>query len=366
MRIAQIAPLIERVPPQFYGGTERVVSHLTEELIRQGHEVTLFASGDSLTLGRLVPICGEALRLSPCRFDPMPYNVLLLESVLKQAEDFDVIHFHTDYLHFPVFRRHPTAALTTLHGRLDLPDLMPLYREFSDVPLVSISDAQRLPIPWANWERTIHHGLPRDLLQPRYERGDYLAFLGRICPEKRPDRAIRIARELDMDLKIAAKVDDVDRGYYEQVVKPLLHDGRVEFVGEISDADKSDFLGGAYATLFPIDWPEPFGLTLIESMACGTPVVAYCAGSVPEIVDNGVTGFIVGNHQQALEAVERVDELDRVAVRSQFEARFAVERMAEEYLELYAALADKVRVPFLPHTRPQEPGVSAAAGELQP
>ena len=364
MRIAQVAPVVERVPPKLYGGTERVVSYLTEELIRQGHEVTLFASGDSITLGRLVPICEEALRLSPRGYDVMPYNVLLIERVLQQAESFDIIHFHTDYMHFPVFRRHRTPSLTTLHGRLDLPDLMPLYREFSDMPLVSISNAQRLPIPWANWERTIYHGLPQDLLQPQNERGKYLAFLGRICPEKRPDRAIRIARDLGMDLKIAAKVDNADKDYHEQVIKPLLSDARVEFVGEISDSDKSAFLSQAYATVFPIDWPEPFGLTIIESMACGTPVVAYCAGSVPEIVDNGVTGFVVGNHRQALKAVERAGELDRSAIRRQFEERFSVERMTAEYLDLYATLSDNVHMDVVPPARQETVRLDIAAGEM--
>lgn len=369
MRIAQVAPVVERVPPRLYGGTERVVSYLTEELVRQGHEVTLFASGDSMTLGRLVPICEEALRLSPRALDPMPYNVLLIESVLQQADSFDIVHFHTDYMHFPTFRRHKVPSITTLHGRLDLPGLMPLYSEFSDMPLVSISNAQRLPIPWANWARTIYHGLPQNLLQPRDGRGNYLAFLGRICPEKRPDRAIRIARDTGMELKIAAKVDAVDKAYFEQVIRPMMADAPVEFVGEITESEKSDFLGKAYATVFPIDWPEPFGLTMIESMACGTPVIAYCAGSVPEIVNNGTTGFIVGNQRQAVEAVKRAGELDRRAIRREFETRFSVERMTADYLDLYAGLVErpKVSVDLVTSAsaldRPRD-GLGMASGEM--
>jgi len=337
MRIAQVAPLIESVPPKLYGGTERVVSYLTEELVRRGHDVTLFASGDSATTARLRCMCERALRLD-CRCnDPLPYSVLMLEKVLQEIDSFDLVHFHTDYLHFPWVRRHDTPTLTTLHGRLDLPSLTALYREFHDIPVISISDAQRLPLPWLNWRATIYHGLPRDLLRPRFAPGQYLAFLGRICPEKRPDRAIEIARAFGMELKIAAKVDDADRDYFDEKIRPMLNAPGVEFIGEINEGEKNDFLGNAYAMLFPIDWPEPFGLAMIEAMACATPVIAYRCGSVPEVIDHGLTGYIVDDRRQAVEALRKVEDLDRHVVRRVFEERFSVERMADDYLATYEA-----------------------------
>lgn len=345
MRIAQVAPLYESVPPKLYGGTERVVCHLTEELVRRGHEVTLFASGDSCTAARLRAICPNALRLARC-IDPLPHHILMIEKVLQEADDFDVIHFHTDFLHLPAFRRHPTPTVGTLHGRLDLPDLVPLYHEFRDMPMVAISEAQKLPLPWLNWRGTVHHGLPTDRLRFRPERGRYLAFIGRICPEKRPDLAVKIARDLGVELKVAAKVDRADVEYYETVIKPLFDDPLVDFVGEITEDEKSEFLGGAYALVFPIDWPEPFGLTLIEAMACGTPVIAFRRGSVPEIVDDGVTGFVVEDCAQAVMAFEQIDRLDRRTIRRVFEERFSVERMAEGYLRIYQNLAARKLAPI--------------------
>jgi glycosyltransferase involved in cell wall biosynthesis len=338
MRIAQVAPLYESVPPQGYGGTERVVSYLTEALVRQGHEVTLFASGDSVTAARLVAPCRAALRLDPQCRDPLAHHVLMVEQVFQQSGRFDLIHWHLDYLHFPLARRQPTPHVTTLHGRLDLPDLGPLSQEFTDVPVVSISDAQREPLPRLNWQGTVYHGLPEDLYTFRPEPGPYLAFLGRISPEKRVDRAIEIAQQLGMDLKIAAKVDPVDRAYFEAVVAPLLREPLVEYVGEIGEGEKDDFLGHAYALLFPIDWPEPFGLVMIEAMACGTPVIAYRGGSVPEVVEEGVTGFMVDDLEAAVRAVERLPTVSRWRCRQRFEARFSAARMARDYLAIYRRL----------------------------
>jgi glycosyltransferase involved in cell wall biosynthesis len=300
MRIAQVAPLYESCPPQLYGGTERVVSYVTEELVRQGHEVTLFASGDSLTEARLRAPCERPLRLDPQCRDPLPYHFIALHRLARTAEAFDVIHFHTDYLHFPLFAELWGKTLTTLHGRLDLPDLRPIMREFAMMPLVSISDAQRTPMPWANWYGTVHHGLPRSLYNLGWGDGGYLAFIGRICPEKRPDLAIEIARRAGLPLTIAAKVDKVDRAYYKTKIKPLLKDPQIEFIGEIGERDKGAFLGDATALLFPVDWPEPFGLALIEAMANGTPVIAFGRGSIPEIVEHAVTGFIVENVEEAV------------------------------------------------------------------
>ena len=302
MRIAQVAPLYESCPPQLYGGTERVVSYLTEELVRQGHEVTLFASGDSQTRATLQAPCARALRLDAQCKDPLPYHFISLYRLARAADAFDIIHFHTDYLHFPLFAQQWSKTLTTLHGRLDLPDLPPIWREFAMMPLVSISNAQRLPMPWANWYGTVYHGLPSSLYAGGSGDGGYLAFIGRICPEKRPDWAIEIAHRAGLPLAIAAKVDKVDRTYYKTRIKPLLKDPLVEFIGEIGDSEKGAFLGDAVALLFPIDWPEPFGLTLIEAMANGTPVIAFGQGSVPEIVDDGVTGFIVASVDEAVAA----------------------------------------------------------------
>ena len=335
MRIAQVAPLYESVPPQLYGGTERVVSYLTEELVRQGHHVTLFASGDSQTRARLIPVCERSLRLDPEQRDQLAHHVLMLEEVAKRAAHFDVIHFHIDYLHYPLSRRQPVAQLTTLHGRLDMPELAPLYAEFREMPVVSISDAQRAPLPHANWLGTVHHGLPLDLLRFAAGPGSYLAFVGRTSPEKGLDRAIEIARRAGIELRIAAKVDAADREYFEEVIAPLLDGPLVEFVGEIGEAEKEEFLGKALALLFPIDWPEPFGLVMIEAMACGTPVIAFSGGSVSEIVDPGRTGFIVADLDAAVGAVGEVARLDRSLCREVFEARFSAERMACEYLDLY-------------------------------
>jgi glycosyltransferase involved in cell wall biosynthesis len=336
MRIAQVAPLFESVPPTFYGGTERVVAHLTNELVRLGHEVTLFASGESQTSAELVPICARALRLDPSCRDPLTCHVLMVERVASQADRFDVVHFHIHGIHLPVFRRLDVPHVTTMHGRLDLPELQPLYDEFSDAPAISISDAQRTFLPQANWIATVPHGFPPALFRFQPERGDYLAFLGRISPEKRVDRAIAISTALGWPLRIAAKVDGADADYFEKEIRHLLDNPLVQFIGEIGEDDKSDFLGRARALLFPIDWPEPFGLVMIESLACGTPVVAFRGGSVPEIVEHGSTGFIVDTLEEAIEATRRVDTVDRRACRRAFERRFAARRMAEWYLASYA------------------------------
>lgn len=341
MRIAQVAPLYESVPPKYYGGTERVVSYLTEELVRQGHDVTLYASGDSVTKAHLVAPCRRSLRLDKHCMDQLAHHVLMLEMVFKDPDRFDIIHFHIDYMHFPISRRHRTPHLTTLHGRLDIPDLVPLYQEFREVPVVSISNSQREPLPWLNWQGTVYHGLPEDLYTFREEPGRYLAFLGRISPEKRVDRAIEIARRIGMPIKIAAKVDNVDKDYFEDVVEPLLRNPLVEYVGEIGEGEKDEFLGNAYALLFPIDWPEPFGLVMIEAMACGTPVIAYRRGSVPEVLEEGVTGFIVQGLEDAIEAVRRVPTLSRRRCREVFEERFSASRMVRDYLTIYKRLLER-------------------------
>jgi glycosyltransferase involved in cell wall biosynthesis len=336
MRIAQVAPLYESCPPQLYGGTERVVSYLTEELVRQGHEVTLFASGDSQTEAVLRAPCERALRLDPECKDPLPYHFISLHRLARAVAAFDIIHFHTDYLHFPLFAQNWGKTLTTLHGRLDLPDLPPLLREFAMMPLASISQAQRAPVPWANWYGTVYHGLPTGLYPLGCGDGGYLAFIGRICPEKRPDWAIEIARRAGLPLTIAAKVDKVDRSYYKTRIKPMLKDPAVEFIGEIGEGDKGAFLGDAVALLFPIDWPEPFGLVLIEAMANGTPAIAFGRGSVSEIVEPGVTGFVVNNVDEAVAAVPLAKALDRAVIRRRFEERFSAKRMARDYLALYS------------------------------
>jgi glycosyltransferase involved in cell wall biosynthesis len=338
MRIAQVAPLYESVPPSCYGGTERIVSYLTEELVRLGHEVTLFASGDSLTAARLIPVCRRSLRLDETCIDQLAHHFLMLEQVFQRASDFDLIHFHVDYLHFPFTRRHRVPSVTTLHGRLDIPDLAPLYREFSEMPVVSISNAQRQPLAWANWQATVYHGLPLDMYRFEQRPGGYLAFLGRISPEKRVDRAIDIARRVDLPLRIAAKVDRGDQGYFQREIAPLLEHPLIEYMGEICDADKNDFLGGACALLFPIDWPEPFGIVMIEALACGTPVIAYRNGSVPEIVETGETGFIVSDGEGAAEAVRRIPALSRRRCRDLFEQRFTSQRMARDYVAVYERL----------------------------
>ena len=339
MRIAQIAPLFESVPPRLYGGTERVVSYLTEELVAQGHEVTLFASGDSRTSARLVSSCAEALRLSRDPLDATAAHVLLVEQVLGEAEQFDVIHNHIDYLPFPMLRRAGRPNLTTPHGRLDGAHWKMLVERYPDMPLASISFAQRRTLPHASWIGTVYHGIPQEQHHLRERHGDYLVFLGRLSPEKRPDRAIEIARANGMPLKIAAKVSSDDEGYFEREIRPLLDDPIVEFLGEVDEASKDELLGNAYALLFPIDWPEPFGLAMIEAMACGTPVIAYRHGSVPEIVRDGLNGFVVDDLAGAIAAVPRILEIDRRACRELFEARFSARRMAADYIELYAQLA---------------------------
>jgi glycosyltransferase involved in cell wall biosynthesis len=338
MRIAQIAPLHEAVPPKLYGGTERVVSFLTEELIAEGHDVTLFASGDSVTSARLHAVWPRALRLDPSIRDPIAPHMLLMEEVYRQARDFDALHFHMDYWPFSLFSRQRTPFVTTLHGRLDLPELQPVFHTFPNLPVVSISNSQRRPLPQANFVATVLHGLPENLLTPQGGEPAYLAFLGRIAPEKRPDRAIRIARAAGIPLKIAAKVDRADQEYFDTVIKPMLDGGGVEMIGEIGDADKAAFLSGAIGLLMPIDWPEPFGLVMIEAMACGTPVIAFNRGSVPEIIEDGLTGFIVEDETSAVAAVSRLSMLSRPSVRRRFEERFTARRMAADYLRCYRAL----------------------------
>jgi glycosyltransferase involved in cell wall biosynthesis len=337
MKIAQVAPLYESVPPKQYGGTERVVSYLTEALVEMGHEVTLFASGDSETAARLIPACPRSLRLEQGCIDQLAHHYVMLDDVMERAEEFDIIHFHVDYLHFPLSRIAGFTHVTTLHGRLDLPDLVPLYRKYREMPVISISQDQRKPLSWVNWVGNVFHGLP-DHLSLGDGRGNYLAFLGRICPEKRVDRAIQIAAEVGMPLKIAAKVDRADREYYECKIKPLLANPHVEYIGEITEHQKAEFLGNAYAHLFPIDWPEPFGLALIEAMACGTPTIAFHCGSVPEVITHGLTGLVVNNMQEAVNAVAEVSTLNREACRREFETRFTASRMAQDYVRLYEAM----------------------------
>lgn len=352
MRFAQVAPLYESVPPRLYGGTERVVSYLTEELVRQGHEVTLFASGDSVTAARLVPQCPRSLRMDGECIDQLSHHILMLERVIREADEFDLIHFHIDYLHFPWSRRNRTPSITTLHGRLDLPDLVPIYREFGEMPVISISNAQRSPLPWLNWQATIYHGLPRELYSYQASPEGYLAFLGRICPEKGVDRAIEIARRAGMKLRIAAKVDRVDREYFRDVIKPLLDPAFVEFIGEVDEREKNLFLGGATALIAPVDWPEPFGMVMIEAMACGTPVVAFCRGAIPEVVEDGVTGFVVENVDDAVDAIARIGILDRRVCRQEFERRFDVARMAREYVGIYEKLLKRTPRPDTPVREP--------------
>jgi glycosyltransferase involved in cell wall biosynthesis len=326
------------VPPKLYGGTERVVSNLTEELIRRGHEVTLFASGDSVTGARLVAGSERSLRLTGGIRDPLARHLVMLEQVYKDPTRFDIIHFHINYLHFPLTRRAGATSVTTLHGRLDIPDLVPLFREYQEMPLISISDAQRSPLPFANWQGTVYHGLSERQFTLHEQPGGYLAFLGRFSPEKQPDHAIEIAKRLGMELRIAAKVDDADQKYFKKVVEPLLGHPLIHNVGEIGDGQKNDFLGNAHALLFPIEWPEPFGLVLIEAMACGTPVIAYRRGSVPEVIEDGVSGFMVEGLDEAVDAARRVADIDRRRCREAFERRFTDRRMAEDYLEVYQRL----------------------------
>jgi glycosyltransferase involved in cell wall biosynthesis len=343
MRIAQVAPLTEAVPPRLYGGTERVVHWLTEELVALGHDVTLFASGDSRTSAKLDATWPKALRLDGSVRDPNALHMVMLERVRQKCDDeeFDILHFHLDYYPFSLFSRQPTPFLTTMHGRLDLPEHQPVFTTFASAPVVSISHAQRRPLPQANWVGTIHHGVPENLLMPQPSRPEYLAVLGRIAPEKGVDRAIRIAGRCGIPLKIAAKVDRADLDYYNEVIRPLIEDNPlVDYVGEIGDAEKSAFLSGAIGLLLPIDWPEPFGLVMIEAMACGTPVIAYNRGSVPEIIDEGLTGFVVEDETSAVAAVDRLPGLSRRAIRKQFETRFTARRMALDYLAAYRSLME--------------------------
>jgi glycosyltransferase involved in cell wall biosynthesis len=342
LRIAQVAPLFESVPPAQYGGTERVVSYLTEELVRLGHEVTLFATADSHTDARLVSACPRSLRAGGKYVDATVPHVVQLDQVRERATEFDVAHYHTGYLQFPLARALEAPRVTTMHGRLDLPELDPLLRHFDDEPLVSISDGQRGPVAWAKWIGTVHHGLPVGLFhaaKPATGGDAYLAFVGRISPEKAPDRAIEIARRCGRTLKIAAKVDDADRDYYERTIRPLLDGPGVEFVGEVDDAGKQALLGGALALLFPIDWPEPFGLVMIEALACGTPVIARRRGSVSEVIADGRTGLVYETVEEGVRAVERLGEIDRAECRRDFERRFSAERMARDYLQIYERLA---------------------------
>jgi len=335
MRIAQVAPLYESVPPPGYGGTERVVSWLTEELVARGHEVTLFASGDSSTEARLVSGSVRALRTDSNCKDPLAHHLLMLEQVRRHSHEFDIVHFHTDYLHFPLTRQCKFSHVTTLHGRLDLPDLVPMFREFREVPVVSISRAQRVPLAWANWVGNVYHGLPGNALRFHAKPGSYLAFIGRVSPEKRPDRAVRIAEASGIPLKVAAKIDRADRDYYESKIKHLFAKPCVEFIGEIGDDQKAEFLGNAFACLVPIDWPEPFGLNMIEAMACGTPLIAFRNGSVPEIIEDGVNGYIVESVEEAVRAVKQIPLLSRKSCRNSFEGRFTARRMAADYLKIY-------------------------------
>ncbi len=352
MRIAQVAPLFESVPPRRYGGTERVVSYLTEELVRQGHRVTLFATADSQTTAHLVPVVDRPLRGDPLW---MTHALIEVEKVFRHADDFDVIHFHADHLHYPLLREATVPVITTLHGRLDLPGLSRLYRVFSHAAVVSISDAQRAPLPHARWVGTVHHGLPTTLYHPGSGSGGYLAFVGRASPEKRLDRAIHIARQVGMPLRIGAKVDPADRAYFEREIEPLLHGPGIEFLGEIGEAEKLELLGEAVALLFPIDWPEPFGLAMIESLACGTPVLAFRGGAVEEIVRPGVTGAVVSTIEEAVAALPAVAALDRAGCRQEFERRFSATRMARDYLRIYERLIGASR------PVPRETGWSAGA-----
>ena len=344
VKIAQVAPLYESVPPHAYGGTERVVSYLTEALVEMGHDVTLFASGDSVTMANLVAVVPTGLRLDPRKPDPLVWHTIMMDMVLKDSARFDIIHFHTDVLQLSLVGQCRTPCLSTPHGRLDLPDLKPLFRRFGAHPMTSISNSQRTPVPWVNWRATVYHGLPLGLYSLHVQPRQYFAFVGRISPEKRCDRAIEIAKGCGIPLRIAAKVDPADRAYFESTIEPLLDDPLVTFVGEIGEGDKNEFIGNALALLMPIDWPEPFGLVMIEAMACGTPVIAYAHGSVPEVIDNGVTGYVVRNQEQAIQAARNISRIDRRRCRQVFEQRFAAPVMARRYVEVYRELVE-TRIP---------------------
>jgi glycosyltransferase involved in cell wall biosynthesis len=364
MRIAQVAPLYESVPPKLYGGTERVVSYLTEELVNRGYDVTLYASGDSETSARLVPASPAALWHMPDCRNPLPWHVRLVDRVARDAHRYDLIHFHLDFVHFPEISRLPCPSVTTLHSRIHAPDDAAIFATFPDVPLVSISDDQRRPIPHANWRATVHHGLPADLFTFRNEPGDYLAFLGRIAPEKGLDTAVAIAERTGLPLRVAGKISPEDRAYYDRVIDPLFRSASdVQYLGEVGGAEKNAFLGHARALLFPIDWDEPFGLVMIEALACGTPVIAFRRGSVPEVLTDGVTGYVVDGAGAAADAVGRIDCIDRRACRAAFDRRFRAERMAQDYLAVYR---DLLREPVslteaVPQSLSRQPALAAAA-----
>ena len=367
LRIALIAPLAEAVPPLLYGGTERVVAHLADSLVSLGHDVTLFASGDARTAARLIEGRERAIRLDPSPLKSgVAAHLSMLHEVRSRADEFDVLHFHIDLLHFPLFEHIAHRTLTTLHGRLDIADLVDVYRRWAEYPLVSISDSQRKPLPHANWMATVHHGVPPSLCEFSPTHQGYVAFLGRISPEKRPDRAIEIATGASIPLKIAAKVDAVDAGYFQEVVEPMLQAPQTEFVGEIDDAAKSAFLGGAAALLFPIDWPEPFGLVMIEAMACGTPVIAWDAGSAAEIVEEGVSGFVVRSIDEAIDALRRIQSLDRARIRATFERRFSAQTMSKNYLRLYSELTKATIRPEAHARRLSGKRAPVAGGALRP
>jgi glycosyltransferase involved in cell wall biosynthesis len=350
MRIAHVAPLAESVPPKLYGGTERVVAWLVDELVELGHDVTLFASGDSRTRAKLIPVWPRALRLGRPRSDPVAAQAVSLEAIAQHAAEFDIIHVHTDWLHLPLLGRLGIPFVTTPHGRQDLPGLSDVVRRFPDAPFISISNNQRVPLKEANWIGTVYHGLPENSLRPSYERGSYFAFLGRLTAEKGPEVAIRIARAAGMPLHIAAKLPRGERNYFHSILEPQIDGEAVRLIGEVDDRNKQPFLAGAAALLFPIDWPEPFGLVMIEAMACGTPVIAFRSGSVPEVIDDGVSGFIVDGEAEAIQSIGRLGELDRRAVRRQFENRFTAKRMAEEYVHHYQALT-QMKSPLLNRSR---------------
>ncbi len=341
MKIAQISPLYESVPPKYYGGTERVVHYITDELVAQGHDVTLYASGDSVTNAKLIPCCSTGLRLNGNSVDLLAPHFTMMEHIEREAHQYDIIHSHIDYLLYPIIKRIKYHFVTTLHGRLDIPELNALYKEYFQIPVVSISNNQRIPLPHANWQGTVYHGLPFDLYRFNPKPEQYLAFVGRISPEKRIDRAIDIAIRAGVPLRIAAKIDKVDKDFFDSKIKKLVKHPLIEMLGEIGDPEKQELLGNAMGLLFPIDWPEPFGLAMIEAMACGTPVIAYRCGSVPEVVDEGVTGFIVDSQEEAVEAVERLLQLSREKCRETFEKRFSAQRMAHDYLAIYETLNKK-------------------------
>lgn len=341
MRIAQVAPLYESVPPKMYGGTERIVSYLTDALVKLGHEVTLFASGDSKTKAKLIPVCPSSLRLDEQCIDPIAHHMVELQMVQDRLDEFDILHYHIDYFHFPLSRINKKPQVTTLHGRLDIPDLQCVYDTFDDMPVVSISNSQRKPLPQANWVQTVYHGIPENLYPFREGKGDYVAFIGRISPEKRVDRAIKIAKKAGIQIKIAAKVDKADREYYHEQIEHLMDHPLVDFIGEIGEEQKGEFLGNAKALLFPIDWPEPFGMAMIEAMACGTPVIAYKNGSVPEVIDVGQTGYIVNSIDEAVKALKNIDQISRHECRMVFQQRYSATRMAQDYVQVYEKILNR-------------------------